>query len=70
MRKYSFEDWYRIYSDEIEHIIDDYIEFIMSQFGAEHKYHSLNMDKFRTKMTHLLYNTSVNTDKSSIIWLP
>ncbi len=69
MKKFKFEDWYLIYKVEVDNIVEQFVSFIMNEFYSEDRYHSLNIQKFSEKMKHLIYNSSYNTDKHSIIYL-
>lgn len=69
MKTHSFDTWYDIYEEEIDRIIQQYKDFIMNSFVSENKYHSLDIQKFTKKMQKLIYETSINKRKDSIIYL-
>ena len=69
MKKFNFNDWYLIYKVEIDKITDQFIKFIMNEFTSDDKYHSLNIKDFSEEIKYLIYKSSYNTDKHSIIYL-
>jgi hypothetical protein len=69
MKKFNFDDWYLIYKMEIDNITNQFLDFIMTHFSSDDKYHSLNIQEFTNKIKHLIYNSSYNTEKHSILYL-
>ena len=69
MRVYSFKDWLDLYSSEVDHIISSYIDLVMNSFTSENTSHSFDINKFSIKMKKLIYDTSINKEKGSILYL-
>lgn len=61
LQKHRFADWYSMYDQEVESIIDDYIDVIMNDFSSESHTHSLNIEQFRAMMTKMIYDRSENS---------
>lgn len=69
MKYYSFQEWNQIYEREIESILADYTDFVMTSFTSDNKVHSLNIQLFTEQMRKLIYKTSVNKEKNNILYL-
>jgi len=66
----SYEDWYDIYCEDVEEIIDYYIEKIMNDFKSNEYYHTLDILKFKCLMRNIIYNKSISRFKHQPQYLP
>lgn len=73
-RSYTYEEWYGMYYDEINQIVDEIIECIMGGFCSPYNpkneklvetSHSMNIAAFSEKLKHRLYETSDNRFKDT-----
>ena len=66
---YSFQDWYDIYKSEVDSIIDQYINVVLTNMSSDTVYYSLDVNKFKDKMQLLIYEKSCNREKRKIMYL-
>lgn len=57
---YIFTDWYNMYQEQVDDIIQSYIDRIQNTFSSNDLCHSLNVNTFTEKMKTLLYEKSIN----------
>lgn len=69
---YSFQEWYDIYKDQIDNIVNEYLDLInnLSLPSSDNKYHSINYYSFTNKLIRLIYDKSCNKEKNKIMYLP
>lgn len=77
-RSYTYTEWYDMYYDEINEIVENIIECIMDGFCSEsllkkekqvNTIHSLNIKVFSERLKRKLYQTSDNRFKDTAgIW--
>lgn len=78
-RSYTYQEWYDMYYDEINEIVDGLVECIMGGFCSplnskserlKTTTHSLNTAMFSERLKHKLYETSDNRFKDTRgMWL-
>jgi hypothetical protein len=69
---YSFEEWYDIYKDQVDDIVNEYLNLInnFSSSSSDNKYHSINYYAFTNKLIKLIYDKSYNKQKNKTMYLP
>jgi hypothetical protein len=63
---YTMDDWYKIYTKEIEYIIDIYIGAI-TKFNSNEYSIGYNIHNLRNSIIKLLYKSSINKQKQYIL---
>lgn len=70
MKKLTYENWYSMYSEEIDTIVDLYVKCVMNKFSSTIGLsHSLNINMFSEKLKKLIYKKSLSNTKDSIAYL-
>lgn len=64
----TFDNWYSIYHEEVEVIIDQYVNTIMA-FSFENKYHVFDIETFNNRMRNMIYKKSISRFKGRIQYL-